>query len=530
MGKLRIKNVELQIPAFGGQNTAKTFSEIELFESPKMLNWLPRKIGGLANRDGTVPLTTTPIAGAIRVLCNLWKAGVNSILATAGTTLYKYAAGVFTAQTMTNPLVSANIDWAQFKDDKANEVLIIADGGSLKFYNGSAVANIPPEANDSTGPTNVLATLNTTSPPVGCIIHHNRVVIWGANSDQINHSKPGFYDYFQQTSFQRFVRENDYVQTCISYSGSLLVMMRRHIGVLFGDGYSSTPSPADWSQDFLDTTDGCVNAKSVALVVYPNGSEEVFYQSDKGVHAVYTINTLSLDSSARFSTKSMTKNQISFEELGLTKAEWQNAVGYFRDGHYWLTYKKGIDWQGMVFDTNDGQWYPIANIKANCFLHDEDYFYFAGDDGHLKVFDDNLFSDWNTAAKTPGTNEPIKKEWYSKLMTPLKLPTGFDHLWDILKIEAKQHLVNSTLDVEVNTFRDRFQLLGAIKTSILIIGVTRIGESQIANINLTDYINNAKRINTFVKGQYAQIKLSNYRDEPMEIFSLSYEVRAMTKM
>jgi hypothetical protein len=512
----------LEISKFGGQNSAKTFSEIEIYESPKMLNSLPRKIGGLAKRDGTVPLITTPLASPIKVLCNLRKNNINSILATSGTTLYKYATGALTAQTMTNPLVSAEIDYAQFKDANGAEVLIIADGGSLKSYDGTAVANIPPAVNDTSGPTNDLANINTNFPPIGCLVHHTRVVIWNG-SDTIWHSKIGYHDYFPQTNFQRFVRENDYVVTCISFSGALLVMMRRHIGVLFGDGYSSTPTAGDWSQDFLDTSDGCLNGKTAQSVTYPDGKQEVFYLSDDGIHAIYTIDTIDSDQSAHYATRSVTEKQIDWKGLGVTKAEWANASAYFHEGRYWLIYPKGTEWLGLVFDTNDQQWYPIDNVKANSFYNDENYFYFAGDDGHLKVFDETLYSDWNETTKTTGT--PINWYWYGKLLTPNM--TGYEHFWDILMIEAKQHNVNSTIDVEVNTDFQQYSEASALKTSVMIWGVTKWGEAQWANTDLTDIVNTAKRLRVFKKGQYSQVKLSNNRDEPVEIFNMKWELREM---
>lgn len=481
-----------------------------------MLNFLPRSIGSLANREGTVPLTDTPI-GEIKALCNLRKDQVNHILASSGTTLYRFQNGSFTAQTMTAALTSADIDTAQFKDENGKEVLVIADGGNLKEFDGTAVKEITAAANDASPlPPNDFTNLMTKHKPKGCLVHNTRLVLWDG-SDTIWHSKIGFYDYFTGVDYQRFVKENDFIQTCISFGGALLVMMRRHIAVVFGQDIEN------WSQDFLDTNDGCINPKSVQIVTFPDGRQEVFYLSDNGVHAVYTIDTVSLDSSARYSTRSVTKQKVNWEELGVTKEEWKNAVSYFHKGRYWLIFKKGSEWLGLVFDTESESWYPVSNIKANSFFHDEDYFYFAGPDGHMKVFDDALFSDWEDKAKTTGT--PIQKEWYSKLLTPDL--TGYDHFWDILMVEAKQFETQSALDVEVNTYKNQYSAPAAIKTAVLIWGKTNWGEAQWTNPLLTDFVNNAKRLRTFVKGQYAQIKLSNNRDEPIEIFSLKYEVRLM---
>jgi hypothetical protein len=141
------------------------------------------------------------------------------------------------------------------------------------------------------------------------------------------------------------------------------------------------------------------------------------------------------------------------------------------------------------------------------------------------VFDDTLYSDYADAAKT--TKTPINWQWYSKMMTPAV--TGLEHLWDDILIEAKQHNVNSTVDVEVNLDYAQYTAPSVLKTTIFIVGVTPIGEGQIANPNLTDIVNNAKQLPIRLRGKYAQVKLTNNRDEPVEIFNLKLLVRPMTQ-
>ncbi|WP_142382804.1 hypothetical protein [Bacillus canaveralius] len=419
---------------------------------------------------------------------------------------------------MTQLLDRADIDTAQFKDVNGKEVLVIACGGWLKFYDGTAVKDIPAAVNDAAPlPSNDLAKVNAAAP-TGCIVHNTRVVVWNG-SEYLWHSKIGYYDYFPSVDYQRWVRENDGVQACVTYRGALIVFMRRNIGVLFGHDRDN------WEQDFLDTTDGCLAPKTVQTVTYPNGNQEVFYVSDNGVHAVYAIDTLSLDSSARYSTRSVTVKQIDWQDLGVTKEEWKNAVAVFRNGQYWLVYKKGNEYRGLVFDTRFSQWYPVGGIKATSFYTDEDNFYFAGPDGHIMKFDPTLYSDWFNKAKTIGT--PINMYWYSKLLSPKV--TGLDHFWDVLLIEAKQQNVKSTIDIEVNVYKNQWKLENALKTEIFTWGVSNWGEAEWANANFTDMVNHAKRLRTFLKGQYAQIKISNARDEPIEIYNLSYEVRPMTR-
>lgn len=530
MGRFDIQGTPpktIEIPKFRGLNSATSFAEIHIEQSPSLLNVLPGKVGGLKRRPGTAPLTTEPLNEPIKILCNLRQTNTNSILATAGTTLYKFNSGTkeWDAQTMTKSLNRPEIDYAQFRDDNGDEVLVIADGGKLKYYDGSAVDEITPATDDANPlPANDLANINANHPPIGCIIHNNRVVIWDG-SDTIWHSKPGFYDYFPNVFYQRFVRENDYVITCVSYQGALLVLMRRHIAALFGDGYSSTPTDGDWSQDFLDTSDGCLNGQTVQLVTYPDGQQEIFYLGDRGVHAINRIDTLAMDNSARYSTRSVTDGKIDWTVLGVSKADWAKATSAFYEGRYWLIYPSGSDWKGLVFDTQNQEWYPVDNILANAFYHDDDWLYFAGDEGHLKVIDETLNADYTDEERT--LYNEINAYWYSKLINPQL--TGFDHFWDIILIEARQFDVDASIDLEVNTYRGKYQQTGAIKTAFLIVGETRIGEAVIANKNFTDFVNLPNRIRTFLKGQYAQIKISNDRNEPFEIYSITYEVRVMKK-
>lgn len=504
----------MEIDRFNGLNTASSFSEIDISQSGNMLNALPNVLGGLKKRPGSIPLTDTPLPGPIHLVCSFNTGSTQTILVTSGNKLYKYDNGAFVE--VGSGLNTNNIDYAQFKDGNGKEVLIVTDGTQLKAFNGATLEAVTPSANDASPlPANDLANINTKGIK-GCLVHNTRLVVWDG-SDTIWHSKIGYHDYFPQVDFQRFVRENDKVQTCVTYKGALLVFMRRHIGVLFGQDRDN------WQQDFLDTGSGLLAPRTVRTVMFPDGRQEVFYVSDDGVNSVYMINTLNLDNSARYSTKNISKNLINWQALGVSKDEWRNAVAHFYNGQYWLIYPKGTEYKGLVYDTSLEQWFPIDNIKARYFYHDENELYYVGNEGHLKVLRDAYYTDWDDKAKTTGT--PINFYWYSKLMTP-KL-TGFDHFWDVLMVEAKQFPVHSTLDVEVNTQRDQYSGPSVLKTAVFVWGQTKWGESEYANPKLTDNVNNAKRLRTFTKGQYAQVKLSNNRDEPAEIYGLRYEVRTM---
>lgn len=516
--------VTISIDKFRGINTDVQFSQIDIAQSPDMVNLIPGQIGSLRHRPGTKLITQTPRIGGLSRMFPYRLTGTTNIVASGGTTLYKFdTVGLdWDAQTMTNALNTANINAVQFRNDAGAEVLVIADGSNLKSYNGTAVVNITPAANDSSPlPPNNLATINSSNPAQGITTHNNRLVVWNTSKDTIYHSKPGFYDYFPQVSFQRFVKDSDTIQTCISFGASLLIFMRKNIGVLFGDGYSTTTQAGDWTQDFLDTTDGCVNPRSVQIVVYPDSTEQVFYQTDKGVSSVMNISTQALDNSTRFATRDVTDAKVNWEDLGITNAEWSSAVSYFTQGKYWLVWTDSGVFKGVVYDTHTDEWFPINNVLATDFYADVNNFYFIAADGHLHAFDDTKHFDYTNFAQTTGP--AVSWYWYSKLMNPAL--TGFDHFWDILLIEAQQFNTQASIDVEVNTFTGNFTHPRAIKNEIFIVGVSIIGEAQIANTLLTDIINNAKRLRVFLKGQYAQIKLSSNRGEPVELYNIRFEVR-----
>jgi hypothetical protein len=508
----------LEIDRFNGLNNAVAFQDIDITQSRKMLNGLPGSIGSLKKRSGTVPLTETPLTNPVRSLFSSSYSG--GILGVSGSNLYSFdhILNKWTEEVMTVPLSDYwDVDMAEFKDESGQDVVMIVDGGKLKYWDGYDVKEVTPAANDESPlPANDLAKINNNQLK-GCLVHNTRLVLWSPG-DTLWHSKIGYYDYFPQTDYQRFVREGDGIQTCVSYGGALVVFMREHVAVLFGHDRE------DWAQDFLDTNNGCLNPKTVRTVTFPDGRQEIFYLSYDGVHAIRTINTLSLDNSARYASRSVTDKKVDWKSLGVERTEWaQDATAYFHEGLYWLIYKKDGQYKGLVFDTMSEQWFPIENVKANVFLGNEHGLLFAGDDGHMRTFDEESWTDWDDKAKTAGT--PIDFYWYSKIMTP-KL-TGHEHFWDILMIEAQQFPVSSTLDVEVNTYSQNFTKAKAVKTAAFVWGVTEWGESEWANEKLTDLLNNAKRLRTFLKGQYAQIKLSNNRNEPIELYNIKYETRPM---
>lgn len=524
--------MDMSIEDFYGLNNTIQFSQIDQRQSPSLVNLIPSRIKGLRHRAGTYPISLTPRAGGLVRLFPYYLSMETNLVATGGTTLYKYDEinKDWDAQTMTVPLLTADINATQFRDEDGDEVLVITDGGPLKYYNGTAVNNVTPFTPNDTAPlpANDLANINTDFPPIGITTHNNRLVIWSENTDTIHHSKPGFYDYFPETSFQRFVDESDYVITCKSFGSSLLVFMRRHVGVLFGDGYSDTPQDGDWTQGFLDTQEGCCNARSVQVVTFPDMHEETFYQTDRGVSAVINVDTKSLDNSTRIATLSRTENKVDWTKLGITRDEWENAISYVQDGKYWLVFRKGEGYAGVVFDTDNYEWYPVENVTATDFYGDETGYYFIGTSGHLYQFDDNVHFDYTDPAKTTGP--AVEWYWYSKLLSPGT--TGYDHLWDILMVVCQQFAETSVIDTKVSTSLvqgGNAPIENQVNSQILIIGQGIIGQAVIANQDLTDFVTVEERLDVFRQGKYAQIKLSNDRGEPVELYKVVIELRPQTQ-
>lgn len=509
--------VELLTQGYAGANTALQFSQLSREQSPSMQNAYQSKLGAIAKRPGTIPVTTVALNAPINRLMVFKATPTNTnqeILASSGTTLYKYnGTNAFIAQTMTNPLNTSDIYDTDFTNSVLSSIKFIADQSSMKRYNGTDVANITPAPDDpAPNPPNDLNDINAKKPKF-CWTYSGHIFVSPGNNE-VFYSKRYEYDYWPSVQWFLLVRDNDFVNGCgISFNNVCLIPMRRGWGILTGQNFDNFDASM-----FLNTVSGVIAPRSIAKITRPDGTQSIVYLSDDGVHEVY--DTGILDTGTRqYSTRALMKDKIDFMALGLTEAEKEASIGYF-DGPmslYFLTFNRDGVNTTYVYDVRNGEWYPDwTGFTSKSYIRIDDVVYFGGSSGYLHKFDENLYSDWTNAAKTVGT--PVHFKRYSPLLS-LEY-SGYASYWDYFLLEARQFLVPSSIDLQVifsnETATDMTE--SPWKLNVAVYGSARYGVSRYANLQYTDIVNAPQRLVFKRKSKYIQVLLENNRDEPVEIF------------
>lgn len=503
--------VEIDASPLLGLNTAQAPTKLAIGQWRSMKNAYQDLLGDLTQRPGTIPVTGTALGVPAEHL-TLYRAN-GKILASSGTSLYKYDEGTGEWVALTGSLNQADIYDVDFTDANTVSRKIIADEGDLKEYDDSTetVSAITPAADDpSPAPANNLATLNGRFPKY-VWTYSSHVFIAFESSDEVWYSKRFYYDYFPTTQYERWVKNNDYVNGFgIAFDNACLIPMRRTWGVLLGSTFDDFQGNL-----FLNTTAGVIAPRSIKRVTYPTGIQTIVYLSDDGVHEIYDTGYEG-EGSRRYSTRSLMKEKIDFNRIGLTDAEKAGAVAFFDSdlSLYILKFNKGTDRIVYAYDCRNSEWYPWENIKASGFVNVDQTLYYAGETGHLHKFDETLASDWDDEAQTTGT--AIDFDVYTDLMEFEY--TGFPSYLDYLIINAKQHDTVSTLDMQLITFSSTTDYDDAVDSQVMIWGVTAWGEGIWYNVNFTDLVGRPVRIVIKKKSYFFQIRFRNDRDELVKLY------------
>lgn len=508
--------IELLTKGYAGVNNALQFSQLPREQSPMMQNAYMSKIGAIAKRPGSVPITTSALAAIIEYLTTYKSSPSASarpeIYAASGVTLYKWnGTTALTALTMTNNLVSANIYTVGFTNSLLVSRLLIGDGGILKGYNGTAVANITPAADDAApAPANGLVAINAKG--IKYIWEYKTHVFVSPGTNEIFYSKPGKFDYFPEVNYELLTQNNDYVNGCgLAFDNVMLVPLRRSWNIWTGSDFNDFSAST-----YLNTVHGVIAPRSIQKVTYPDGSQTIIYMSDDSVHEIFTA--VYTDTSRQYATRDLMKDLIDFAEVGLTEAEKEGAIGFFDSlrSLYLLSFQKaGVNYT-YAYDTRNRQWYTDwLTFNAKSYVSLDSVTYFAGSLKHLCKFDKNLYTDWNQAAMTTGT--PV----YLKRYTPLLSleDSGYESYWDYLIVEMKQYPIPSSLDV--TTIFTQSSTLGAtsIDTNAAVWDVTDWDSAVWTNEDYTETVNSPRRINYKPnKSIYVQLLWENPRDEPVEVY------------
>jgi hypothetical protein len=525
------QRAELETPSYGGTNTAEQFSVISKNgknQSPRQQNAYQDEDGDISKRPGTIPITTSALAADIKYL-TAYKVSPSAtsgddIYASSGTTLYKFnGVNALTAQTMTNALVTSDIHTIGFTNSAIVSRLLIADTGSLKQSNGTAVTAVTPAADDAApAPANGLATINILGNKF--IWNFTGHVFVSPGSDTIYYSKSFIFDYFPVTYYFQLEIDNDFVNgDGVEFDSVCLVPMRRHWAIITGTNFTNYDASS-----FLNTEYGVIAPRSIAKITYPDGTQSVPYLSDNGVHEIFIVS--SIGGSRQYSTRNLMQGKIDFVALGLTDAEKAAAVGVFHPEQflYLLSFQKaGVDYT-YAYDTRNREWYTDwLTFNSKSYLSLNGTLYFAGTAKHLQKFDNTLYTDWNESTKTTGTAVYFKRYSAANYFEF----SGFSSMWDAYLVEMKQWRVPSSLDITI-IFSDIIDVMpSAILNEIFVEGVSRWKYARYANNAYTDLVQEPNELlfDFSRLSKYTQTLWGNNRDEPVKIFKNKWKGRISGK-
>jgi hypothetical protein len=503
---------EVKVSPLLGTDTASAPTTLAKGRWRYQINAYQNKIGSSTKRPGSAPVTNTALGALIKHLTVYRSGASETILGTSGTSLYKYDSSAWSAAT--GSLTSADIQDVDFTNADLDSRKLIADGGSFKEYNAAThtVSAVTPAADDpDPAPGNALADINAKGPKY--IFTYFGQVFLSDGKDVWYYSKPYEYDYFPETQFERWVRNNDYFTgNGVVFDNVVLLPMRKGWGILTGKDFDDIEGNL-----FLNTSNGCIAPRSIQKVTYPNGSQTVLFLSDDGVYEIYDTGYLDVGS-RRYSTRSKMANIIDFTGIGFTDAEKSAASSYYDPQNYMYMLCISRDTQRLMFgfDTRNGEWYLWTNIRANGLVR-TDALYYAGETGHLHKFDTMLYRDWNEVAKTTGTI--VDWDCLTDLIAFEK--SGYASYLDYLVVSSKQYDIPSSIDVEVRALTSSVEYENAINNEIMIWGLGTWGIAGWYNPDFSELVGKPKRLVLKKRSVYFQIRFRNNRDEPCELYDYS---------
>lgn len=510
------KYFERDISPLLGVNTAAAPGTLAPGQWRVMWNGYQAKLGSNAKRPGSVPVTSTPLSATIERLMVYRSGASEKLLATSGTSIYKYASGALTA--LTGALNSADVWDVDFTDENLNSRKLIVDGGSLKEYNDATetVSAVVPATDDpSPAPRNVLADINALGIKY-LFVYYGQVFV-SDGKDRWWYSNPYSYKYFPEVQLERWVRQNDYMMgPGIAFDNTVLLPMRRGWGIMTGKDFDDIVG-----NQFLNTINGVIASRSVQRITYPNGVQSIVYLSDDGVYEIYDTG-FEGTGSRRYSTRSLMTDKVDFEAIGLTDAEKSAAVGYFdaKMNLYLLKVNKGSERLVWALDVRNMEWYPWSNIKANDFERIDDTLYYAGETKLLHKFDASLGSDWDDSAKTTGT--PVDWDCVTDVIA-----FGDISYLDYLRVWARQFPTKSTMDVSIRTLTSTVDMSEALQNQIMIWGTGEYGIAQWYNVDFTDLVGRPWKGIFKKRSPFFQLRFRNNKDELIEMYKYAIEGRVV---
>ncbi|MGF6951867.1 hypothetical protein QF028_004372 [Neobacillus sp. B4I6] len=314
--------------------------------------------------------------------------GTKEFLSVSNLQLYKDVSGTPTA--ITGALTSNTVKMLTYKDRNINDATLIADGGSLKAYNGTSVSVVTPHVpTDGTGGT----PLETTDPGLNDLANLTNFRTIAMKKDRVfaaahptvknrvsfcyfdPYKGYAVYDYWPAIYFfDVAVEDNDEIVELKVFRNVLMIFCKKSVWALRGDGVTL----ADLELIKVNVPNGCIAPNSVQEV-----GNNLFYLGDDHVYSLFA-------SEQEFVSAQImsTKVQPILKSIGITDKALATSIFY--DNKYYLSFPSGLT---MVYDVTLESWTKFTNIKANSFLIRDGVLYFSANTGYIYKFNENLYSD-----------------------------------------------------------------------------------------------------------------------------------------
>jgi hypothetical protein len=435
--------------------------------------------------------------------------GTRELLAVSNNTLYKDVDGVLTSIPFNTipSLTSSEVKMMSYKDRNINDVVLIADRGKLKVYNGTDVSEVTPHnptteeqtdpgLNDLSNLTNfraiaikkdrIFAAAHPTVKNRVSFCHHDPTIGYAV------------YDYWPAAFFiDVATEENDEIVELKVFRDALIIFCKRSVWALYGDGRTID----DYELKKINVPTGCISPKSVQIV-----GNHIFYLSDDHVYALYSTDE-------NYVSANIVSQNIENTLKSIGRADKEKAVGAFFDNKYFLSFPNGTC---LMYDTLLGAWVKWTNVQANSFLNRDGVLYFSSNTGFIYKFNENLYNDDGAAisfsmkTKILDFNMEVQQKKIRRLWVVAKQYDGYKSTFD------SKGFIDRTIIVDL-----------AGNGEDVDTGIGAIWDQSLWDDSLWDFaevIQQELRIRQ--KGKNIQIIISNEKvNEPVTIYGIVFEYK-----
>lgn len=417
--------------------------------------------------------------------------------------------------TVTGSLEGATTKFLPYKDRKINDVVLLADGGKLKAYNGSSVSEVVPhvpfDAPEGQTPQ------ESSDPGINDLSNLTNFRTFAMKKDRIFAAAHptvknrvhfcyfdpylgyAVYDYWPAIYFfDVAVEDNDEIIELKVFRDVLLILCKRSVWALKGDGATL----ADLQLIKINVPKGCVSPGSIAEV-----GNNLFYLSDDHIYSIYATEQEFI--SAQIMSAPI---QPILEGIGI--ADKAKATSIFHDNKYYLSFPSGLT---LVYDTTLECWTKYTNIPANSFVVVDNELYFSDATGYIYRFDKNKFTD---------DGDSISFVMRTKLID-FDLPVQIKKIKRMWLMRKQWNGYRSSIGGKINVDQYSFIELTNLKSNNnqaagAVWGESKWGESR---WGFTDVIQH--EIKAKMKGKTLQFEFVNDNlNEPVTIYGLVIEYQA----